>query len=206
MGTDLRPDFVQYPVDEAYKLGINTMGRGQQVSPTDWLDAVARLLTSAAIMRGGVGEPTGWVNLPERTLKPQSPHVQGTVDNIKLAMSRLLKGNMSPGEADPEIARQFSHYGQRAGIAPGFFDRLYALSRRENARLHQRRERYQNVVPYSGVAGSIDDYRPLGTMSIGGTHHFPAISLKSVQYAPSGWSRERLGEYLQRLNQEGRWP
>lgn len=53
-------DYVQRPVDEAYRVGIEQMGRTEGSPPLgffDWLDAVARLLSSGLLMRGGVGSP-----------------------------------------------------------------------------------------------------------------------------------------------------
>lgn len=52
-----QPDRIQgYPVDEAYKRGIQTTGSQGRVGPRDWLDTIAHALTGAAVMRGGVGD------------------------------------------------------------------------------------------------------------------------------------------------------
>ena len=53
------PDFIQRPVDEAYRQGIERMGQGPRVSAGQWFEAIARMMALGLAMRGGVGMPGG---------------------------------------------------------------------------------------------------------------------------------------------------
>ena len=51
-------DFIQRPVDEAYRAGIEGMPRGRP-GAGDWFNQLAQLLAFGLAARGGVGMPGG---------------------------------------------------------------------------------------------------------------------------------------------------
>lgn len=51
-------DFIQQPVDVAYRRGIESMGKtGPRASMGEWFEAIARAFAAGLAMRGGVGAP-----------------------------------------------------------------------------------------------------------------------------------------------------
>lgn len=100
-------DYIQRPVDEAYRLGIEGMPHGRP-SASDWFNQVAQMLAFGLAMRGGVG------NFKPGVPRPRSPQHEATLQDIKLAMSRLLRGNAPPKEPDPRIVRQVRESRQGA--------------------------------------------------------------------------------------------
>ena len=242
-------DWIQQPIDEAYKQGINfTPPPEQQVGGQDWLNAIAHVLTGAMLMRGappgsqarfgrgllpGLGndnweiiagfkeprtdllgmdkalqgepnplrqaargfglpggqEPQGLLGKfhkkyygmvpPERP--PLSPQQDATLMDIKNSMSRLLKGNMPPKDADPKMIREFER-GRNTWLSLEF-DPL--------------REQ-----PWESLAGSRLQVKP--HKGSRGTH--PALSIKSQYWPKPGESSETSEKILRSLERRGLWP
>lgn len=126
-------DYIQRPVDEAYRRGIEGMGAGGSAGVQDWLGQLASMLTSAALMRGGVGNPT------DSLRGGLTPSV---FDRFAAAYRRfVMHGDPRPGkEPDPNIVRQFENMNQRAAMS------LNPLPPTEAARTYQAAA-YQAAVP-----------------------------------------------------------
>lgn len=111
-------DYIQRPVDEAYRAGIERMGsQGPPLRGLDWLDAIAHMLGTGLVMRGGMGSPMSKAKHYADLTPDQRTSI---LQDIRRAMNMLLRGNAPTKEPDPRIASQFGRArGYQSAIEEG---------------------------------------------------------------------------------------
>ena len=117
-------------------------------------------------------------NMSLRAKPPLSPQHEATLQDIKNAMSRLLRGNMPPKAADPRMVRQFEN--PNSGIVPP-------------------RGLIQSSTPWGQVPLPVKS-DPLDVSLM------PGVGMKSEAWLAPGQRYDQLRVVLDQLARMGLWP